>query len=208
MHIPDGILNNTVSITSAVCTIPVVAYAYRQAKKELSDKIIPRSAGLAAFIFVAQLINFPIGLGTSGHLTGAFLLTYIIGPWLSILVLSLVLTIQAFIFQDGGIIVLPVNIMNMAIIGCLSSYLFLTLFSKRFADRLKGLHILRIIAGCIISLYCTSLLVSVQFWISGIMNFFTVLKILLLLNTLVGLIEGSITVLIIVFLEKVKFTRL
>jgi cobalt/nickel transport system permease protein len=208
MHIPDGILNNTVSITSAACTIPVVAYAYRQAKKDLSDKLIPRSAGLAAFIFVAQLINFPIGLGTSGHLTGAFLLTYILGPWLSILVLTLVLTIQAFIFQDGGILVLPVNVMNMAIVGCLSSYIFLTLFSKRFISRFRSLQSLRIIAGCIFALYCTSFLVSIQFWLSGIMNFFTVLKILLLLNTLVGLIEGSITVLIISFLEKVKFTRL
>jgi cobalt/nickel transport system permease protein len=208
MHIPDGILSNTVLIATAACAIPVVAYAYNQAKKELSDRIIPRSAGLAAFIFVAQLINFPIGVGTSGHLTGAFLLTYTIGPWLSILVLTLVLIIQAFIFQDGGVLALPVNIVNIAIIGCLSSYIFLTLFSRKIGRKYRSVQILRIVTGCIISLQCASLIISVEFWFSGVLDFFTVFKLLLFFNTLVGLIEGSITFLIISFLEKVKFARL
>ena len=205
MHLPDGIVSNTVTVGSTLCTVPVVAYAYHRAKMDLSDKLIPRSAGLAAFIFVAQLINFPIGLGTSGHLIGAFLLTYILGPWLSILVLSLVLTIQAFIFQDGGILALPVNILNMAIIGCMVSHLFLKITTGLRRSTGKRFQLILIIVGCILSLYGTAMLISIEFWISDILNILTAIKVLFLFNTLIGIIEGCITVLIISFLNKVKF---
>jgi cobalt/nickel transport system permease protein len=207
MHIPDGIVSNTVVLAAAACAAPVVTFAYFRAKKTLSDRIIPISAGLAAFIFVAQLINFPIGMGTSGHLTGAFLLTFTIGPWLSILVLTLVLTIQAFIFQDGGILALPVNILNIAILASLSSYLFIIGFLKLIKKNRSIMHDAGIVLGCMISLFAAAALISIEFWISEVLPLFTVLQLLLVFNFFIGLIEGVITVLIISFLNKVNFKQ-
>src|ERR1700691_3251049 len=128
MHIPDGFLSPPVWATLDVVSVPAVAYVARRAQREserneLGDRQIPLLGVMGAFVFAAQMINFPVGLGTSGHLVGGTLLAIVLGPAPAAIVMTAILAIQAFVFQDGGIVALGANIFNMALAGVLAGYL-------------------------------------------------------------------------------------
>src|ERR1700691_5662517 len=128
MHIPDGFLSPPVWATLDVVSVPAVAYVARRAQREserneLGDRQIPLLGVMGAFVFAAQMINFPVGLGTSGHLVGGALLAIALGPATAATVMTAVLILQAFILQDGGVMALGANILNMAIAGVLAGYL-------------------------------------------------------------------------------------
>ncbi len=121
MHIPDGFLSVYVSIFLWIVTVIMVGYALKQAEKDLGERQLPLMGVLAATIFAGQMLNFTILGGTSGHLMGAAIATILLGPWAAILVMTCVVSIQALIFQDGGLLVLGANIFNMGILGVLIS---------------------------------------------------------------------------------------
>jgi cobalt/nickel transport system permease protein len=99
--------------------IAAVACGLRVANVQLDEARVPLLGVLAAFIFAAQMLNFPIAGGTSGHFLGATLAAVLLGPWLACLVLAVVLTVQAFAFADGGISALGANVLNMGVLGAL-----------------------------------------------------------------------------------------
>lgn len=134
MHIPDGFLNLPVSIVFWVVSICVIAIALRKTSKQLGEKEIPLVGILAAAIFAGQMLNFTVTGGTSGHLLGAALATVLLGPWAAVLVMTSVVSIQAILFQDGGIIALGANLFNMAIVGVFVSYAVLTFTKKLFKN--------------------------------------------------------------------------
>ena len=103
LHIPDGFLSGGVALACGVLAIAAVAYALRVANVELDEARVPLLGVLAAFIFAAQMLNFPIVGGTSGHFLGATLAAVLLGPWLACLVMAVVIAVQAFAFADGGI---------------------------------------------------------------------------------------------------------
>ena len=76
-----------------------------------------------AFIFAAQMLNFPVAGGTSGHLLGGALAAIVLGPWQGALVLTAVLGVQALLFQDGGLLALGANVLNRAVVGVLTAWL-------------------------------------------------------------------------------------
>src|SRR5579863_8824413 len=120
MHIPDGFLSPPVWATLDAAAIPAVAWAARQAQTDLErpdDRRIPLLGVMGAFVFAAQMINFPVGLGTSGHLVGGALLAIVLGPSAAAVAMTAILCVQAFVFQDGGIVVLGANVFNMALAG-------------------------------------------------------------------------------------------
>jgi cobalt/nickel transport system permease protein len=119
MHIPDGFLGNEVALACAVPAAVCVGVGIRRANVELDERRVPLLGVTAAFIFAAQMLNFPVAGGTSGHLLGATLAAVLLGPWLACLVLAVVLTVQAFVFADGGITALGANVFNMGVIGAL-----------------------------------------------------------------------------------------
>ncbi|MFQ5892064.1 MAG: energy-coupling factor ABC transporter permease, partial [Candidatus Methanofastidiosia archaeon] len=123
MHIPDGFLSLEVWVLLYIFSILILGYSLKKIDRELGDKHIPLMGVLAAFIFAAQMLNFPVVGGTSSHLLGAVLAAVLVGPYASVIVMSVVLIIQALVFQDGGITALGANIFNMAIIGGLSFYI-------------------------------------------------------------------------------------
>ena len=134
MHIPDGFLSFPVWTALDVAAVPAVAWAARQAQTDLEfpaesspgsfdDRRIPLLGVMGAFVFAAQMINFPVGLGTSGHLVGGALLAIALGPAAAATVMTAVLILQAFLLQDGGVMALGANILNMAIAGVLAGYL-------------------------------------------------------------------------------------
>lgn len=127
MHIPDGFVSGTINSATAIISTATLAYSVSRVKQECSNKkfAVPLLATIAAFVFAAQMLNFPIGGGTSGHFLGAVTAAALMGPWSSGIILSVVLIIQGLLFGDGGITALGSNIFNMGIIGGILTYPFM-----------------------------------------------------------------------------------
>jgi len=121
VHVPDGFLSTEVALACAVPAVVAVGVGLRRAEVDLDERRVPLLGVTAAFVFAAQMLNFPIAGGTSGHFMGAALAAVLLGPWLACLVLAVVLGVQAFLFADGGITALGANVLNMGVIGRCSS---------------------------------------------------------------------------------------
>ena len=117
MHVPDGFLDAPTSIATGVVAVAAVSVALRGARRELDDRTAPLAGLVATFVFAAQMINFPVGAGTSGHLMGGALAAVLVGPWTGILCLSVVLLVQSLLFADGGVTALGTNIVLIGIVG-------------------------------------------------------------------------------------------
>ena len=122
LHIPDGFLNLPVSLFTWIVAIVLIAVALKRVQAEYKERAVPLMGVCAAFIFAAQMINFPIPGGTSGHLLGGTLAGILLGPWAGSLVMTVVFIVQAALFQDGGLTVLGANIFNMGLIGTFVGY--------------------------------------------------------------------------------------
>ncbi|MEM0007059.1 MAG: energy-coupling factor ABC transporter permease [Candidatus Bathyarchaeia archaeon] len=123
MHIPDGYISPEIAAAMAAISISFLVLSWRKAKATCPKALAPLLAVSSAFVFAAQMINFPITYGTSGHLVGGTFLSIILGPYAAILSMTIVLLMQALFFADGGIMALGANIFNMAVIGGLSFYI-------------------------------------------------------------------------------------
>src|SRR5260370_10700477 len=123
MHIPDNFLSTPVWVALDAISIPAAGLMVRRAGREMEDTRVPLMGVMGAFVFAAQMINFPVGLGTSGHLVGGTLLACTLGVAPAALVMTAVIAIQAFVFQDGGLLALGANVFNMAIAAVLAGYL-------------------------------------------------------------------------------------
>ena len=119
LHIPDGFVSAPVAAAGWVVAAGVIAFAVRRADRNLEERAVPLMGVMAAFIFAAQLVNFPVAGGTSGHLIGAALAAILLGPWAAIIVMTAVVGLQALLFQDGGLAALGVNVLNMAVLSVL-----------------------------------------------------------------------------------------
>jgi cobalt/nickel transport system permease protein len=119
MHVPDGFLDAPTSLATAAVSIVVVALALSRSRRELDERTAPLAGLTAVFVFAVQMLNFPVGVGTSGHLLGGALAAVLVGPWTAILVMTVVLTVQAVFFADGGLSALGTNILLMGIVTVL-----------------------------------------------------------------------------------------
>jgi cobalt/nickel transport system permease protein len=117
VHVPDGFLDAPTSVATGALAVAGVGLALRGARRELDDRTAPLVGLVAAFVFAAQMINFPVGAGTSGHLLGGALAAVLVGPWTAVLCISTVLLVQCLLFADGGITALGTNVTLMAIVG-------------------------------------------------------------------------------------------
>ena len=122
LHIPDGFLSLGVSVICWALAAIGVGLALWRSGKTLGERQVPLMGVLAAFIFAAQMLNFAVAGGTSGHLIGGALAAILLGPWASILTMTIVVAIQALLFQDGGLLVMGANILNMSIVATLVGY--------------------------------------------------------------------------------------
>jgi len=123
MHIPDGFLSGPVWLGLDALSVPAVGYVARLAQRDFEENHVPLLGVMGAFVFAAQMINFPVGAGTSAHLVGGALLAVLLGPAAASVVMTAILVIQAFVFQDGGVLALGANVANMALAGVLAGYL-------------------------------------------------------------------------------------
>jgi cobalt/nickel transport system permease protein len=122
MHVPDGFINAPVSVATGVVAVGAVAVSLRGARRELGERTAPLAGLVAAFIFAVQMLNFPVGAGTSGHLLGGALAAILVGPYTGVLCISVVLLMQAVLFADGGLTALGVNITTMGVVGVPVAY--------------------------------------------------------------------------------------
>jgi cobalt/nickel transport system permease protein len=128
MHAPDGFLSVPIAAVMWLVTLAVLAVAVRRSNATLDERAVPLLGVMAAFIFAAQMVNFQVVGGTSGHLLGGVLAAVLLGPWAGTLVMACVIAVQALVFQDGGLVVMGANIFNMGVVGTLGGfYLYLGL---------------------------------------------------------------------------------
>ena len=188
MHIPDNFLSPPVWASLDVAAIPAIALISRRAQGGAEVNQFALLGVMGAFIFAAQMINFPVGFGTSGHLVGGTLLAVVFGPWAASLVLSAILIIQALVFQDGGVLALGPNIINMAILGVWAGYLPLKLF-MRTRRQWGGVFL-----GGVCSVLVSGILALTELRLSGNPISGALLLISLGLFTMNAIAEGAITV--------------
>ncbi len=122
MHIPDGFIDGKTAAVTAVISAVGVGFALRQVRRELPPRRVPLLGLSAAFLFAAQMVNFPVAGGTSGHLVGGTLVAALLGPSAAVVVVTTVLIVQCFLFQDGGVMALGANVFNMAILNSVIGY--------------------------------------------------------------------------------------
>ncbi|MEL7563159.1 energy-coupling factor ABC transporter permease [Dehalogenimonas sp. 4OHTPN] len=196
MHIPDGFLNMTTVAAAGVISAGGLGAAVKIAAKKIGEKQVPLMGMLAAFIFAAQMLNFPVAGGTSGHLIGAALCAILIGPWAGVIIMSAVLIAQALIFQDGGLAALGANILNMGILAVFGAYFIFRAAAAMLGDgrwaKLTGAAI----AGWV-SVMVASLAAAVELAASGMSAFEVVGPAMLAVHALIGIGEGLITVLVV-----------
>ncbi len=130
MHAPDGFLDAGTAIVTALISVMVVGFALRQSRSQLADRVVPLAGITAAFVFAAQMFNFPVAAGTTGHLIGGALAAILLGPSVGALVVTIVVVVQALAFADGGLTALGYNVLNMAIIPAYGGYALFRLFRR------------------------------------------------------------------------------
>jgi len=190
MHIPDGFLTTEVALACAVPAVVAVGIGLRKANVDLDERRVPLLGVTAAFVFAAQMLNFPVAGGTSGHFMGAALAAVLLGPWLACLVLAVVLGVQAFVFADGGITALGANIFNMGVIGAL-----VVGGIMHFARTVAPKALLAIsAAGAWLAVMAGAALTAVELAISGTVPLGTVLPAMLGTHALIAAGEAVITV--------------
>jgi cobalt/nickel transport system permease protein len=204
LHIPDGLMDPAVWASGWIIALIVVGLAVAKVGNRLDERTIPLMGVLAAGIFVAQMLNFPIGGGTSGHLIGAALATILLGPWAAMLIMTVILVIQGLVFGDGGLTALGLNILNMAIIAPLVTWGVLKVFTER--NRTAGIPVAAWTSVFLASAVCAAELAlsyslsGGAYGIPGTLAFPTMLGIYLL----IGIGEAVITIGIVLFLAKVS----
>lgn len=202
MHIPDGMLSNTVVAITDVGALGGIAYGTFWIKKYFNQKKIVLMAVLGALIFALQMLNFPVAGGTSGHFAGGALAGIILGPWPAMIVVTAVLLVQSLLFSDGGILALGANVINMAIIAPFVGYIVFVLF-----NRIKASKTMRI-AGAAVGAWLASLIAAcaagIEIWMSGHAAFGIIISAMAGWHALIGIGEGLITAGIVAYLIAVR----
>jgi len=200
LHIPDGFLNIVVSVIFWIATIVMVGLAVSKTNKSLGEKQIPLMGVMAAFIFAAQMLNFPVAGGTSGHFLGGALAAIVLGPWAGILVMTAVVAVQGLLFQDGGLLVMGANIFNMGVITAMTGFgLYRIVMNKNKVVRL-------VVAGSAawLATMAAALLTSLQLWLSSTTPLGLVVPAMLGVHAFIGIGEAIITVAAIAFIEQTR----
>ena len=123
MHVPDGFLDLPTSVATGAVAAGAVGLAMRRSRTELAEAGAPLAGLTAVFVFAVQMVNFPVGAGTSGHLMGGMLAAALVGPWTAVLCLAVVLLVQGLFFADGGLSALGTNITLIGVVTVVAGFL-------------------------------------------------------------------------------------
>lgn len=200
LHIPDGFLSLVISLLFWAVTAVIVSIAISKTNKSLGEKQVPLMGIMAAFIFAAQMLNFPVAGGTSGHFLGGALAAIVLGPWAGILVMTSVIAVQGLLFQDGGLLVMGANIFNMGLLTAIIGYgLYRSVINRNKSIRLA-------VAGFAawLSTMAAALAASLQLWLSGTSQLQIVIPPMLGVHIFIGIGEAIVTVAALAFIELTR----
>lgn len=204
MHVPDGFLNAPVLALTWLISIGLIALALNRVQAEYQDRAVPLMGVCAAFVFAAQMINFPIPGGTSGHLLGGTLAGALLGPWAGSLVMAVVFIVQGVVFQDGGITAMGANIFNMGLIGTFGGYYLLrTIRYVIGRDKLSGMIAGTAVAAWL-SVVAASIFCALELAISGTVPLNVALGAMVGWHMLIGIGEALITVATVTFIWRTR----
>jgi len=201
MHIPDGFLDTKTWATLGVVSATAISWAVRRAREGLEERDIPLMGVTAAFIFAAQMLNFPIAGGTSGHFLGGVLAAILLGPARGLLVMTTILIVQALVFQDGGLLALGANIFNLGLIGAVGGYYLYLLLRRLIGERHRITP--AFIAGWA-SVVLAASACALELAISGTVPLLVALPAMAGVHALIGIGEGLITAMAISFIAQVR----
>jgi len=200
LHIPDGFLNVFVSAACWLLALVILGIAVANTRRDFDERLVPLAGIMAAFIFAAQMLNFPVAGGTSGHFIGAALAFIILGPWLGMLAMTAVIAVQGLLFQDGGLLVMGANILVMGVVPGFLAWALYRL-SRRSGGRAAAL--LGGVAAWL-SVMAAALVVSLLLAFSGTSSLRIVLPAMLGVHALIGVGEALITVAALSFIRRVR----
>ena len=204
MHIPDGFLSPPVAIVTGVASAAVIAVALSRTRTSLGSRQAPIMGLTTAFVFAAQMINFPVAGGTSGHLLGGALASVVLGsPWAATLAMSTVFIIQSVLFADGGITALGANIFNMGLVGIWVGWWLLQPLQQLLGGSRNRLPIAAGIAAAL-SVVAAAICVAIELAISGTVALNIALPAMVGVHILIGIGEGIITGGVLTYLVKVR----
>lgn len=202
MHIPDGFLETKVWLSGWGLAIVYLGICLKKVNQTLQERLIPLMGVMAAFIFAAQMVNFPVLSGTSGHLLGAGLAAILLGPLAASIVISMVLVVQCLVFQDGGLTALGANILNMALVGVICSYAIFNTIRNIIKNRF-GILLATAVASWL-SVVVAAASCAIELAISGTSPLKIVLPAMGLVHMVIGIGEAIITTLVISFILKIR----
>jgi len=202
MHIPDGFLDAKTWVSLGIVSAGVVGLAIRKSNKKIGEKHVPLMGITAAFIFAAQMLNFPVAGGTSGHFMGGVLAAILLGPLAGILIMTIVLIVQCLVFQDGGLTALGANIFNMGLIGTIIGYYLYMGITRIIGDN-RGRFINIFVAGWL-SIVLAASACAVELAVSGTVPLGVALPAMAGIHALIGIVEGIITAVVLGFVFKVR----
>jgi cobalt/nickel transport system permease protein len=203
MHAPDGFLSVPVALVMWALTIVVLVIAVRRTNETLDERAIPLMGVMAAFIYAAQMFNFQVVGGTSGHLLGGVLAAVLLGPWAGTLVMACVIAVQALIFQDGGLVVMGANIFNMGVVGTVGGfYLYLALTRLLGGEDRARIPAAGIAAWA--SVVAGSACMAVELAVSGTSPLAVALPAMVGLHALIGVGEALITMGALAFISVTR----
>lgn len=198
MHIPDGFIDAPTSLAFGAVAAAGVAVAIRAARRSLDERAAPLAGLTAVFVFAAQMINFPVAAGTSGHLLGGALAAVLVGPAAGVLALTVVLVLQAFLFADGGLSALGLNVTNIALLATVAAWaVFLAL--RAVLPKTRASVTAAAAIAAFVSVPVSSLGFVLQYAVggTGTVDVGTVLWSVLSVHVLIGAGEAVITGLVV-----------
>jgi cobalt/nickel transport system permease protein len=192
MHIPDGFLSHSINAATFLVSAGTCAYAVKTVNKTFGEKEVPLMGVTAAFIFAAQMLNFPIAGGTSGHFLGAVFSSVLLGPWASLIILTIVLVVQCLGFADGGLTALGSNIFNMGVIGALGGYTIFYILYTLFRKSQRGFFIALAVSSWL-SIVMSAAAAAIELALSGTSPFMIALPAMAGVHAIIGIGEAIIT---------------
>lgn len=194
MHVPDGFISAPVCLGAGVVSATGIAYFLRRSRRQFDERLAPLAGLTASFIFAAQMLNFPVAAGTSGHLIGAALATVVVGPGMAVLCMAVVLLVQALLFADGGLTALGVNIGIMALVGVAVAHVLFRTVVRLMPDGRTAVTVGAFVAGAL-SVPAVAVAFVGVYAIGGTteVSLTALASAMVGVHTLIGLGEGAIT---------------
>lgn len=207
LHIADGVIEMPAAAAFAGLAVAVLAVCLARGRQALDDRLAPLAGLVAAFVFAAQMLNFPVLPGVSGHLVGGALAALLVGPWVAALCVSVVVAVQALVFADGGLSALGLNLTNMALISTFTAYLVVRALRRLSSRSLTGLAVTAFVAS-VASVVVAALAFVGEYWIGGGVTLTAglgqVAGTMAGVHLLIGAGEGLITAVTVVTVARVR----